>query len=145
MVLTTTLLTIDTSRVEFEDNPKAISLDWVSAGIGNQPTITKTMAKAESQRPTIREKKRHRIRQQLQRLNVDPQALRRIFADHIRAIRYLRIRNEEVATLNMLYRLQQNIRSRISETQGQGSTIQQQQRATQRNKRVKLVEWKPRD
>lgn len=93
--------------------------------------------------PTLREKKRHRIRQQLQSLNVDPRIIRRIFADHIRAIRYLRLRSEEVATLDVLYRLQHHIRSNMTESQGLRRVIQQQ--SSQRNEIVKLVEWKPSD
>ena len=81
-------------------------------------------------------------------MNVDPKDLRRILADHIRAIRYLRLRNEEVATMDVLYRLQQHIRARLqSESHGPGHTTQQRTAAAaaRRNKTVKLVQWKPND
>jgi len=98
------------------------------------------MGETSLHRRTNRDKKRHRIREQLRNLNVDPKTLRRIFADHIRAIRYLRLRNEEVATLDILYRLQHYIRTSMMESLPQQTrTIQN---STRRNNTAKLVPWK---
>eukprot|EP00339_Tiarina_fusa_P007131 CAMPEP_0117042032 /NCGR_PEP_ID=MMETSP0472-20121206/29301_1 /TAXON_ID=693140 ORGANISM="Tiarina fusus, Strain LIS" /NCGR_SAMPLE_ID=MMETSP0472 /ASSEMBLY_ACC=CAM_ASM_000603 /LENGTH=83 /DNA_ID=CAMNT_0004753173 /DNA_START=221 /DNA_END=472 /DNA_ORIENTATION=+ len=55
-----------------------------------------------------REKKRSLIRQQLHQLNNGD--FRRSCADLIRAIRYMRLRNQELGMLNLLVRLQRCIR-----------------------------------
>eukprot|EP00536_Pseudo-nitzschia_multiseries_P011486 jgi/Psemu1/29104/gm1.29104_g len=51
-----------------------------------------------------REKKRTRIRQELYRMS--DREFRRRCADHIRAIRYLRLRNQELQFLNSFLRMQ---------------------------------------
>ena len=51
-----------------------------------------------------REKKRTRIRQELNRMS--DREFRRRCADHIRAIRYLRLRNQELSFLNSFLRMQ---------------------------------------
>mmetsp|Transcript_10597 Transcript_10597/g.25516 ORF Transcript_10597/g.25516 Transcript_10597/m.25516 type:complete len:90 (+) Transcript_10597:334-603(+) len=51
-----------------------------------------------------REKKRTRIRQELFRMS--DREFRRRCADHIRAIRYLRLRNQELQFLNAFLRIQ---------------------------------------
>ena len=57
-----------------------------------------------------REKKRTRIRQELYRMS--DSEFRRRCADHIRAIRYLRLRNQELRFLNSFLRMQRLVRER---------------------------------
>jgi transcription initiation factor TFIID subunit TAF12 len=114
--------------------------------IGNIETMTKAAAKRLS-----RDKKRILVRQQLQQLNIDHRNFRRLCAGHIRAIRYLRLRNQELAMLDVLLRLQSCMRSRlglvIQQQQQQPGQAQQQDRQRGRNNTtIKLVEWQqPRD
>ncbi|KAG7348458.1 hypothetical protein IV203_017163 [Nitzschia inconspicua] len=53
---------------------------------------------------SLLEKKRNRIRQQLHR-GMNDRAFRQRVASHIRAIRYLRLRNQELSLLDSLVRL----------------------------------------
>jgi hypothetical protein len=57
-----------------------------------------------------REKKRTRIRQELYRMS--DREFRRRCADHIRAIRYLRLRNQELQFLNSFLRMQRVVAER---------------------------------
>lgn len=57
-----------------------------------------------------REKKRTRIRQELYRMS--DREFRRRCADHIRAIRYLRLRNQELQFLNSFLRIQRLVAER---------------------------------
>mmetsp|Transcript_10839 Transcript_10839/g.22959 ORF Transcript_10839/g.22959 Transcript_10839/m.22959 type:complete len:90 (-) Transcript_10839:385-654(-) len=57
-----------------------------------------------------REKKRTRIRQELNRMS--DREFRRRCADHIRAIRYLRLRNQELQFLNSFLRMQRVVSER---------------------------------
>ena len=57
-----------------------------------------------------REKKRTRIRQELYRMS--DREFRRRCADHIRAIRYLRLRNQELQFLNSFLRMQRAVAER---------------------------------
>mmetsp|Transcript_13761 Transcript_13761/g.34575 ORF Transcript_13761/g.34575 Transcript_13761/m.34575 type:complete len:90 (+) Transcript_13761:282-551(+) len=57
-----------------------------------------------------REKKRSRIRQELNRMS--DREFRRRCADHIRAIRYLRLRNQELRFLHSFLRMQRLVRER---------------------------------
>jgi len=58
-----------------------------------------------------REKKRTRIRQELDRIS--DIEFRRRCADHIRAIRYLRLRNQELSFLNSFLRMQRIVSEQI--------------------------------
>mmetsp|Transcript_658 Transcript_658/g.1387 ORF Transcript_658/g.1387 Transcript_658/m.1387 type:complete len:90 (+) Transcript_658:291-560(+) len=57
-----------------------------------------------------REKKRSRIRQELHRMS--DREFRRRCADHIRAIRYLRLRNQELQFLHAFLRMQRLVTER---------------------------------
>mmetsp|Transcript_23560 Transcript_23560/g.65387 ORF Transcript_23560/g.65387 Transcript_23560/m.65387 type:complete len:90 (-) Transcript_23560:289-558(-) len=57
-----------------------------------------------------REKKRSRIRQELHRMS--DREFRRRCADHIRAIRYLRLRNQELHFLHAFLRMQRLVTER---------------------------------
>lgn len=107
------------------------------------------MSKSAAKRLS-RDKKRILVRQQLQQLNIDHRNFHRICAGHIRAIRYLRLRNQELAMLDILLRLQSCMRSRlgssIQQQQGQGQAQTQHRQRGRNNRTIKLVEWqKPRD
>lgn len=57
-----------------------------------------------------REKKRNRIRQELHQMS--EREFRRRCADHIRAIRYLRLRNQELSFLDSFLRMQRIVNER---------------------------------
>ena len=57
-----------------------------------------------------REKKRTRIRRELYRMS--DREFRRQIADHIRAIRYLRLRNQELQFLNSFLRMRRVVNDR---------------------------------
>lgn len=57
-----------------------------------------------------REKKRTRIRQELHQMS--DREFRRRCADHIRAIRYLRLRNQELTFLDSFLRMQRIVNER---------------------------------
>jgi hypothetical protein len=75
-----------------------------------------------------REKKRSLLRQQLHRMT--DRNFRRQSADLIRAIRYLRLRNQEIAMVNLLLRLQICLRERSRSKQ---------------ERKVTLIQLKPRE
>ena len=113
----------------------------VKANLGEKASVKMTRRIAVT-REASREKKRIRIRHQLRRMNIDHRDFRRLCADHIRAIRYLRLRNQELAMLNVFSRLQYCMRAR----NGSSSQQQDEQRREGSSTIVKLIEWnKPRD
>ena len=97
-----------------------------------------TKDKKENQRA----KKRNVVRQRLYEIMNDRE-LHRLCEDHIRALRYLRLRNQEMAMLNVIVRLERCIRV-YEERQRQQQGRQQQE--GRRKEPKKLVPCRqPRD
>ena len=100
------------------------------------------MASSKSKSRCDREKKRNLLRRQLHQLNNE--TFRRECADLILALRYMRLRNQEVGMLRMLVRLQRCVREQSKrENNGQILVrIKRQKEWTSTERKERFGKWR---